>query len=121
MDVYVPRSGIARTVGFLVDTGADSSLVMPKDADTLGVVSPADSQTTETFAGIGLGGISTEWQEPVVITLKHVDGTADRFDFMMPFAIDADQNDIFPSLVGMDLLQRYRLTVDLQADIVSLQ
>ena len=108
--MHVPRLGTARNIGFLIDTGADTSLLNPSDA-----------RFAPTFQGFGLGGSTLEWHEEVVLTLTHVGGEVDRFQFVLPFAMESDENFNFPSLVGMDLLQRYRLTVDLQADIVTLQ
>ena len=51
--VSIPRLGLAGNVSFIFDTGADSSVLMPADAATLGVDYKQLSNTIESF---GIGG-----------------------------------------------------------------
>ena len=119
--VRVPRLNTSNTLGFLVDTGADTSVIHPFDAEGLRIDTSLLAIPQEIHETLGVGGISREWREDVVLILHHVDRRQDQMGFSMSFAVTTEDNRDLPSLMGMDLLRRYRLTVDLQADIVTLQ
>jgi len=50
-----PRLGIAGDISFLMDTGADTSVIMPIDSGRMGVDVNQLTTTTESY---GIGGVS---------------------------------------------------------------
>lgn len=54
-------------VSFLVDTGADTTVLMPVDADRLGLDLSRLSDVTEST---GIGGVSTDFVEPAQLVFS---------------------------------------------------
>ena len=71
--VFLPRLGLAGNVSFIFDTGADSSVLMPADAATLGVDYGLLSNPFESF---GIGGSAPTYIERARIAF--VDANAQR-------------------------------------------
>lgn len=100
---------LSGTVHFLVDTGADSTLLAPRDAFALGVDL---SRLPHDAASTGVGG-----RTPTVSTAARI--TLDTHTFTIPLRILAPtsrrqrhQLSTIPSLLGRDLLGHFALFVD---------
>jgi hypothetical protein len=106
----VPGLNLAGQVSFLVDTGADTSIIHPRDALNLGIIFDRDFADSARGASSGVGGEATEYSEPCDVFLKHEDGAWDHIVMNVNFAEPTSQNGSFPSLMGRDLLRYYRLT-----------
>ena len=64
--VYLPRLDVVEKVDFLVDTGADTSVLMPSDVGALGLeYSDLDEETYNVSSGVG--GEAGFYQEPAII------------------------------------------------------
>jgi len=98
-----------------VDTGADSSIFMPTDGRKLGVdyqalINPSSSD--------GLGGSANEYQEVAVLSFsdrKYV------YSYLLRTAAIAEPapfNRRYPSLLGRDILHRWRFVMDKEKDKV---
>ena len=101
---------------FILDTGAGASLLSPRLADDLGVV------TTGSKEGTGAGG-------KVVVSLGSLDSLAigEARRAPMPIAITAEVDRIGAAVgtgidgdVGFDFLKDYRVSIDYQKQIVRL-
>jgi len=105
----LPALGLAGTVHFLVDTGADSTLLAPRDAITFGVDLrrlPQDTPST------GVGG-----RTPTVSTAGRL--ILEAHTFTIPLRILAPTSrrqqhllSTIPSLLGRDILSHFALFVD---------
>ena len=58
--LVVPRSNLTGDVSFLIDTGADTSALMPADAQRIGL---DYSMLTNEREAVGIGGISRSFTE----------------------------------------------------------
>ena len=71
--LLIPRLGIDANISFLVDTGADTSLLSPSDAFEMGVDYSLLTGETES---LGTAGIAHNFTEPASIAFTEPGGTS---------------------------------------------
>ena len=115
--IALPSLDVAGDAQFLVDTGADSSLLSPIDALFLAI---DISRLPQGAPGIGIGGMTTTVEAQATITL----GTSP-----FPFALrvlaprtrrQAQAVRRIPSLLGRDILAHFALFLEERTDRVLL-
>jgi hypothetical protein len=113
--VSFPRLDRRGGVFFLVDTGADGTVLMPRDCgklkiDTGTLVNPTTSR--------GIGGTSGGFTERVVLSLSDEQY---RYVYVLKIEISAPTrfNQGFPSLLGRDVLNRGRCVIDFHRSQVT--
>jgi hypothetical protein len=105
--LVLPRLNLKSEVTFIVDTGADHSVLMPRDATRMGV---DYAQLTGNVAATGIGGLSQACVEDAILAFSEP-GTmlyVYRVQILLP-AISPDILHI-PSLLGRDILNRWSMT-----------
>ena len=108
--LVIPRLGVSYRVPFLVDTGADGTCLHPGDGIRAGV--PFDRLQDGVTVG-GIGGQSTYYEEPA--TLLFADDTERQsygYIVVVDIAKPEDVSDEFPSLLGRDIIDRWRMVYD---------
>ncbi|MGH6829179.1 MAG: retropepsin-like aspartic protease [Rhizomicrobium sp.] len=99
-------------VSFLVDTGADCTVLMPTDAAKLGV---DFTKLTVTEESLGFGGIHVDYLLPAIVMVadndEH-DGTAYGWKIDLRIAAPKPELMSIPSVLGRDVLQHWCLTLD---------
>ena len=111
--LVIPHLGIATDVSFLVDTGADTTTLMPMDGDRLPGLYESDK-----FKGLddaNLGGIGGSAPGKVVgAHLFILDADyLHRFDIDLRVLVPtSDDHGEFPSLLGRDVLRRMKMVSD---------
>ena len=107
--VYFPRFDLEGDVSFLVDTGADASLLNPVDVVRIGV----DVDLLEGSAeSVGLGGAIQCFVEPAWVIFTATEGTIYVYHSDIEIApIHMDMLDLL-SLVGPDILDQWRMVYD---------
>jgi len=120
--VLIPRLGKVRLTEFLVDTGADSTTLHPLDARQMGI------RFHQHFAGVpmgatwGIGGSSGYWEETAEVQFLHDDLTNwDTLTLPIHIAQPTRDNSTFPSLLGRDVLQWYRVICDSRSGLLQLE
>ena len=99
--VHFPRFDLEGDVSFLVDTGADASLLNPGDVVRIGVNIDLLEGSAES---VGLGGAIQCFVEPVWVIFTTIDGTIHIYSSTMEIApVQPDTLDL-PSLLGRDIL-----------------
>ena len=107
--LFLPRLGIDGNISFLLDTGADSSILMPGDALRLKV--PYDQLTGDSPA-VGLGGEVHCYEENAVIAFSDPGRTVYAYQLDLDILpVDPTTMD-FRSLLGRDILDRWRIVYD---------
>ena len=120
--VFVPRLGLAGNVSFIFDTGADSTVLMPADAVTLGVSYDLLSNPFESF---GIGGSAPTYIERARLAFADDNGrTLYGYDIALLIHHPTDDAMRVPSLLGRNIIDRWRVTYDktvseLAAKVVS--
>ena len=117
----VPRLGRQADVEFLVDTGAQSTLLHP-DALALLRISPnADVFRQQATTSRGLGGRHSHFIDACDLFLPNHDGVYDRLTLPIRFARPSATNATLPSLLGSDVLHYYRMTFEPAANIFTME
>ena len=106
----IPRLGVSYRVSFLVDTGADRTCLHPMDGIQAGI--PFDRLRDGITVG-GIGGQSTYYEEPAI--LLFADDTERQsygYNMVVDIAKPEDVSDEIPSLLGRDIIDRWRMVYD---------
>ena len=109
--IIPPRLAVEGDVSFLMDTGADTSVLMPSDAKNLGVQYNLLEGDRECG---GIGGTVHSFIERAILVFFHPNRTLYGYDLeidIMPY--DAEMEEV-PSLLGWDVLDRWRIVYDPQ-------
>ena len=123
--VFLPRlTSDWKLVEFLVDTGTEATTLHPTDA----VYSVGIDQTRlslpymwpDTAPSYGIGGAVEDYIELARYRLLHDDGAEQTITGQIRIAQPTMYNRQFPSLVGWNILQHFRLVVDRRAGEVLL-
>jgi hypothetical protein len=106
--VLIPSIGLRGNVSFLLDTGADCTVLAEVDARRLGMDYAALAHPMRSF---GIGGASNDFQEPAVLGIA--DGPALHLFAISLIVKSPDPNLItMPSLLGRDVINRMRITLE---------
>ena len=105
------------SIDFLVDTGATDSLLHPQDAKVkIGIEPPLlgdPAQWPNHEPTNGVGGQAICYGEPAVFLFHHENGQpARQLTHEIRVVPPTATNDNLPSLLGMDILSQFKLTVD---------
>ena len=101
--VELLRLGVEGEISFLVDTGADSTVIMPLDAKRLGIEYSELSDPADSF---GVGGKSSDYLEPGMVAFGDDNGL---YGYHLGLIIMKPKEGInsTPSLLGRDILQNW--------------
>jgi hypothetical protein len=103
----IPSFGIQGFVQFLIDTGADNTVLMPADAKRLKV---DYSKFTITDHSLGSGGASLDYLCPAVAIFAEAGHTAHSYGITLRLPEPKPELFIAPSLLGRDILNRWHMT-----------
>jgi hypothetical protein len=101
----------------MIDTGADGTSIAAKDWQRLRDKSTSLRDPSQRVAGFG--GIADVAIEEAVFELRHDDGTTDWFRIDVEVVETGSR--IVPSVLGRDVLERYRLTFSPRERILTLE
>ena len=117
--VKIARLGVAGDARFLIDTGADATSIQLGDARNLRI---APDQISPQVYVESVGGLASYSQEPASVWLYDRAADAWRiFSIMIEIYAGEGQADDFPSLLGLDVLNRCRCAIDASAGSVLLE
>ena len=106
----LPRLGVSGRLTFLVDTGADLTIIHPPALRYLGV---STDQLTNRAGTHGVGGPAALFVEPAILHFTDADRStvyAYRLDIGIAEPRSANRN--FPSLLGRNILDCWYLESD---------
>jgi hypothetical protein len=106
--IMIPRFGLRGSVSFLIDTGADTTVLAEVDAKRLGV---KHSKLKTQATSYGIGGPSDNYLEPAVLFLA--DGPTLHFYRIEVMIVDPKPHlRTMPSLLGRDVINRLSLILN---------
>ena len=104
--LIIPRLGITADISFLVDTGADISVLMPDDSVRIGL----DFKDLPNSTSIGgVGGNANVFVEPAMVLLADA-AAVHVFSINLGIMEEGAGRSPTPSLLGRDVLDRCRMT-----------
>ena len=115
--LHIPRFGLSTNVSFLIDTGADQTVLSVDDAIRSGI----DFATLTGNKSIGgIGGWVGMFEEPALAIFR---GTSNLYLFELQILIPPATPDMsrIPSLLGRDILKRVRMTSDPTNRVLTLE
>ena len=121
--IEIPSLKVSGFVQFLMDTGSDDTVLMPADAQRLKVDYTAITKTDES---IGSAGASLDYIARAIVIIQEPDTATHLYeiDLRLP-AYDPKKPELMipPSLIGRDILSRWRITFDghrsVTAEVIS--
>ena len=117
---YILYLGWSGNVSFIFDTGADTSLLMPLDARRMGIDYAMFDNEAST---LGIGGASENFVEPAYLAFVG-DEALYGYEIELHTCKPAHELMTVPSLLGRDIIDRWRVTYDksaseLLAEVIS--
>ncbi len=106
--IAIPRLGARGYVTFLVDTGADSTCIHPRDASRMGI---PFNRLFDSEISTGIGGGSVYFREAAIVSFAE-EGMERLYAIDLLIAEPREGNYEFPSLLGRDVLNRWRIVYD---------
>jgi hypothetical protein len=98
--LVIPRLNLQGDLSFLIDTGADTSALMPADARNLGI---DYSTLADERDAVGIGGVSRSYTERALVAFE--DSDTSLYIYQIELVIPAAAPELFrlPSLLGRDV------------------
>jgi hypothetical protein len=112
----IPRLRKFGDISFILDTGADTTLLMPLDGGRIGI---DYNMLQGTASATGIGGLSKHYVEPAI--LAFTDPGKCLYAYTISLRIASPSPDIgdIPSLLGRDVLDNWLITIDRQNDLLT--
>ena len=107
--VILPRLGLGAGVTFLIDTGADTSILNPADARELGVDFGHLSNRSEA---VGTAGVAVSYVEPASIVFTDPGRRIYVYQIDLDIADPVAGVEGLPSLLGRDVVDRMRMVYE---------
>ena len=116
--LYLPNLGVDGPVDFQVDTGADTTLISLDDLEALG----ADLAAVEGLPVVqvrGLGGRIELHEAPAVLSF---DDGVHEYHYEVTITVPRPgRAPRIPSVLGRDILERWRMVYDRKADTLTFE
>jgi len=106
---------------FILDTGALFSILHPRDVDLLDLDFDRTFHGRQAVGGGGIGGTAMYYEEEARLSFDHTDDTRTHYILPVNVALPTQANAEYPSILGMDFISNFRLTVDFNNDLIELQ
>lgn len=117
--LFVPRLKIWSDVSFLVDTGADKTTLLPADGLRMGL--NYDTLIRSPIPSVGIGGISRSYTEESVVLFNEPGKALYVYEIALEIVGSDDHFMDIPSLLGRDILNRWRMNYSPTTDELTFQ
>ena len=106
----LPQQALQVDISFLVDTGADRTMIMPTDGQVVGIDYSQLSTWTEVR---GIDGARTQtYEEPALLAFKEGSHLLHVYSINVLILRPTNRNLGIPSLLGRDIIDRWHMVYD---------
>ena len=105
--LVIPSQGLATNISFLVDAGADQTVLMPADAAKIGL---SLANLTNASLSLGVGGYARDFVEPANVTFLGTSGNLYIYQIDIRISEAAPAIMGVPSLLGRNILDRWHIS-----------
>ena len=109
--VIIPRLQCRANISFIVDTGADQTLLMPIDGIRIGI---DYRQLTGEKETVGIGGITNNFTERGILVFAEPKRRLHFYAIELAIAPPAPDIMDIPSLLGRDILNNWQMVYNAQ-------
>ena len=113
--LYIPSQDISAELSFLLDTGADTSYLMPGDAKEIGL---DRSILSDGYFAKGIGGEMKSYRLPALLVFED-DENVYVYEVDLGVAAEADGLIDTPSLLGRDVINQWDLRYNRSASVIA--
>ena len=117
--LFIPRLEIWSDVSFLVDTGADKTSLLPADGSRMGL--SYDQLMKSPIPSVGIGGISRSYTEESIVLFNEPGKALYTYEIAIEIVGPDDHIMDIPSLLGRDILNRWRMDYSPTTDELTFQ
>ena len=117
--LFIPRLEIWSDVSFLVDTGADKTTLLPADSLRMGL--DYGTLTKSPIPSVGIGGISRSYTEESIVLFSEPGKALYLYEVALEIVRPDDHIMDIPSLLGRDILNRWRMDYSPTTDELTCQ
>ena len=112
----IPSQKLNAEISFVLDTGADATVLMPLDGAKMGLDYGKLLRTTRS---VGVGGYCEDFLEEAIVTFRDSDGTLYAFEIEINISSPSPDIMAIPSLLGRDIITRWAITYDPELGILD--
>jgi len=105
--LFIPRLNITTDISFLVDTGADHTLLNPLDGIRMGM---DYSQLIGDNEMVGIGGLCHNYVESTIVVFSEPKKFLYVYNIDLEITPPNPEISDIPSLLGRDILDQWRMT-----------
>jgi hypothetical protein len=105
--LIIPRLKVDGYVSFLVDTGADNTVLLQTDGTRLGL---DYSKLKNASQAVGVGGVATIYEETAFLVFSEPKTRIYFYNLNIQVLEPNPANDTTPSLLGRDIINRWRMS-----------
>lgn len=114
----IPHLSVRGNISFVLDTGSDCTVLMPLDARRL-KLNYTQLEGSEQDESQGFGGKSIDFIVPAILMIREVGSTVHGYEVDLRVAEPKDGTEDIPSILGRDVLDHWRYTIDRQLSLIE--
>ena len=117
--LFIPRLKLHSDISFLVDTGADRTVLLVDDASKMQI-----DYSRLKFGkqiSVGIGGSTRHYIEPAIVTFEEAGRRLHVYQIELAIAQYNGKLRRVPSLLGRDVLDRWRMSYNPSRDRLTFQ
>ncbi len=115
--VHLRRLKVQASVSFLIDTGADSTSILPADLTLMGIDSTHLGRASEC---VGIGGVMPCYAEDALLVFAD-ESFLYTYELPINLILPAPGLEDMPSLLGRDIIHRWTMNYDYPKNTIGIE
>lgn len=107
--VSIPSQNISADISFVLDTGADMTVLMPMDGAKIGL---DYNNLNNVVSSLGISGYSQDFLVSGYVTFRGSDGTLYSYEIDLLVSSPSPEISSIPSLLGRNIMNKWAIRYD---------